>query len=583
MAVIEIAKIQVRRGLENVTGVPTLAPGEFGWAQDTQNLYIGRSVEEGANSTGNTRILTDRDLNNIFELINYGADSQAHDAQASYRYRPDLPYGITTGSFASTTTTIGKKLDNWVSLTDFVGPEDFFASGEDITDLLSKAIYAIYQNDSELNTVRSLIIPAGTFTVAGPVDLPPNVNLIGDGVDITTLVKSSVRPEQPMFRTVDALGNSYEDGMQTANNISNNVELSNMTLAYTSATVSNSPLLSLDNSKEAFLHSLKFTTLGVVLSTTTFISTGTGLVIRGGGVGGGVDPSTIVSIGTRIENCVFENMKYGIEGFDHVLHPIASNNTFENLYQGIKLSQTTSTNPVPQSMVVSNSLFRFIYSNAINVSASGNTDYPSNLISTNNTYYYVGNYGTTPDDLVTSSATSILSLNSRGNVSINDYFYRSELNSDPDNNSFYFNPIADGYLKIVNNLTKFVSIPAATDFGYSQPQILKIPLINGSQGGTIEYNLNNDYMTRTGKLTLAISNDGYASVSDQYNFSEIYPDESGKVIFSTSLDYSHAPYYNSNLPDAGDKNFVAITLANLSTASVTLNYTVDLTLNPSQN
>lgn len=41
MAVIEIAKIQVRRGQEQQTGVPPLAGGEFAWAADTENLYIG--------------------------------------------------------------------------------------------------------------------------------------------------------------------------------------------------------------------------------------------------------------------------------------------------------------------------------------------------------------------------------------------------------------------------------------------------------------------------------------------------------------------------------------------------------------
>jgi hypothetical protein len=58
MAVIEIAKIQVRRGQEHVTGVPQLDPGEFGWAEDTQNLYIGKRISEGASSDENTRILT---------------------------------------------------------------------------------------------------------------------------------------------------------------------------------------------------------------------------------------------------------------------------------------------------------------------------------------------------------------------------------------------------------------------------------------------------------------------------------------------------------------------------------------------
>ena len=47
MAVIEISKIQVRRGQENQTGVPPLDGGEFAWAADTENLYIGLRRDDG--------------------------------------------------------------------------------------------------------------------------------------------------------------------------------------------------------------------------------------------------------------------------------------------------------------------------------------------------------------------------------------------------------------------------------------------------------------------------------------------------------------------------------------------------------
>ena len=44
MAIIEVAKIQVRRGQELQTGIPRLDPGEFGWAEDTEHLYIGKRI-----------------------------------------------------------------------------------------------------------------------------------------------------------------------------------------------------------------------------------------------------------------------------------------------------------------------------------------------------------------------------------------------------------------------------------------------------------------------------------------------------------------------------------------------------------
>ena len=63
MAITQISRIQIRRGQQNVTGIPVLAPGEFGWAEDTNNLWIGQSMAEGAPSNSNVRILTQNDLN----------------------------------------------------------------------------------------------------------------------------------------------------------------------------------------------------------------------------------------------------------------------------------------------------------------------------------------------------------------------------------------------------------------------------------------------------------------------------------------------------------------------------------------
>ena len=69
MAVIEIAKIQVRRGQENQTGLPTLAGGEFAWAADTEHLYIGLRREDGGSRDANVRILTENDERNFFNVM----------------------------------------------------------------------------------------------------------------------------------------------------------------------------------------------------------------------------------------------------------------------------------------------------------------------------------------------------------------------------------------------------------------------------------------------------------------------------------------------------------------------------------
>ena len=83
MAVVQISRIQVRRGQKNQgTGLPQLASGELGWAVDTQELFIGNgAVSEGSPYVGNTKLLSEHD--NLFEFAN------------TYTYREDL--NITTG------------------------------------------------------------------------------------------------------------------------------------------------------------------------------------------------------------------------------------------------------------------------------------------------------------------------------------------------------------------------------------------------------------------------------------------------------------------------------------------------------
>ena len=57
MAVIQISKIQVRRGLGE--DLPNLASGEMGWSIDERRLFIGNgTLTEGAPDIGNTEILT---------------------------------------------------------------------------------------------------------------------------------------------------------------------------------------------------------------------------------------------------------------------------------------------------------------------------------------------------------------------------------------------------------------------------------------------------------------------------------------------------------------------------------------------
>ena len=107
MAVVSISRIQVRRGQKNAgSGLPQLASGEFGWAVDSQELYIGNgAVSEGSPFVGNTKMLSQHD--NLFEFAN------------TYSYKKSL--NIQTGASANSPIlrTLQARLDDRVSIRSF--------------------------------------------------------------------------------------------------------------------------------------------------------------------------------------------------------------------------------------------------------------------------------------------------------------------------------------------------------------------------------------------------------------------------------------------------------------------------------
>ena len=66
MAVVQISRIQQRRGLAADLQQNTLASAELGWSVDTRELWIGNgTTEEGAPTLGKTQILTEYSILNF--------------------------------------------------------------------------------------------------------------------------------------------------------------------------------------------------------------------------------------------------------------------------------------------------------------------------------------------------------------------------------------------------------------------------------------------------------------------------------------------------------------------------------------
>lgn len=327
MAVIEIAKIQVRRGQENLTGMPQLDSGEFGWAEDTEKLYIGKRIVDGAADDKNSRILTENDLVNIFAAINSTSTSAVY-----YKYRQDVDY-INTMTVAQ---TVQKKLDDASpSLTDFGVLQDF--SGTDITLEFKHAVETIFKNGLTSDSYqrsearRTLRIPAGNYKVSQPIDLPPYARIVGEGPGLSVI---TVTGPISLFRTVDASGNRYNEmDTMTDASLPKEIHLEGMTLQCTTASAYTASIVSLDNVNGARLVNCHIGTLDWE-STSSVFPFGSCVNIRGN-LGRGVVGDTVQCKNVYINDCQITGLGTGILTEGTVIRPIVENNLLATLKKGV--------------------------------------------------------------------------------------------------------------------------------------------------------------------------------------------------------------------------------------------------------
>ena len=188
MAVIQISKIQLRRGREQEEGIPQLASGELAWAVDTQKLFIGNgAVSEGSPQVGNTRILTEKD--NIFEL--------AQD----YQYRENdtsIQTGLTTNY--PVLRTLQQRLDEKVTNEEY----GIYPNGLDQAANIQNAIDNLFLNPAYItrNNLRvTLEFLPGTYSISTTIFLPSNVTIVGAGIDKTVFQFTGL--SQPVFRFIN--------------------------------------------------------------------------------------------------------------------------------------------------------------------------------------------------------------------------------------------------------------------------------------------------------------------------------------------------------------------------------------------
>ena len=221
MAIVQISRIQVRRGQKNVgSGVPQLAGGEFGWAVDTRELYIGNgSVSEGSPAVGNTKILTQHD--NLFSFAD------------QYTYQKEITTMQTgTTAMLPVTRTLQERLDEDVSVKSYGATGD----GSDQTVVLQRAIDQLYLNSATKGSTASRVtlhIPAGEYLLSASLKLPPYATIVGAGAD---KVKITQGANAPVFETVNSgstPGSYAQDSSSTTLNQANMILLKGLSLVQT--------------------------------------------------------------------------------------------------------------------------------------------------------------------------------------------------------------------------------------------------------------------------------------------------------------------------------------------------------------
>lgn len=400
MSIIQISRVQVRRGQTSQTGFPQLASGEFGWSVDQQELYIGNgAVSEGAPAIGNTRLITEHDSN--FFLI--GSPSY------TYKNTPNGP-AVQTGPNDSpyVLRLVQDKLDDTVNL------RDFGALGDGVTDdtaAIQRAVTYVSQNKKVLN------LNEGVFLISSSISIPPFAELRGAGINKTVL---TVNTATSIFNTVGFDANNMLTSVDTAIQTPRDITITG--ISFVSSSTGAPAMLNLLGVINSNIDNCEFKADPSMASTGS-MANAIGLSAVG----------AITCDHVNIRNCFFRNLGTAIKSDYDITNISIYGNNFSHLDSGVIFYKT----PVggqgslfgPSYVDIENNEFDninnqglFVGSNAIGTSF---------IHSSNNIYNNVGiGYNNPLGEL--HQSTEVITFNTFANETTNDVFNRSLiLNSQP--------------------------------------------------------------------------------------------------------------------------------------------------------
>ena len=507
MAVVQISKIQLRRGRIKQAGLPQLASGELAWAIDTQELFVGNgSVAEGAPYVGRTKILTEHD--SILDLV----------ANYTYKYDSELEE---SSVFGTVTRTLQSKLDDGIVNARSFGiepslPKNYLEladpdiTKEDQSEKIQQAIDSITVGSSNV----TIEFDPGEYYIYDTITLPSNVKISGYGKDKT------------IFTYLGSSANVF-----TTETAATKIKLNDFTVKIIN---NNKLLLNVDNSKECELVNIKFLYETNVSNVAGSIANNRiGIKLTGNGT---------VSY-NRFTGCEFKNLTYGVYADNNSSFNKFDGCLLEFLYQGFNLGAGDAGGA--NYNTISNCIFDNITRQGLFVQeGTGNR-------SRGNTYKNVG-----ADITGTIATFSVIKFVTDGNSSIHDIFERQQF-LEPNDSLFNNNP----YLAEIDGISyREKSEPRQiTLISTTIPTMAFKVGIGNATGVQVNYVYRStvfDQMRR-GTLSVAVDKDlNLVQLSDEYEYVGLSPAGEDAVLFTATLQESSGVkvlrinYINNNVGDA---------------------------------
>lgn len=539
MAVVQISRIQIRRGQKNQgPGLPQLASGELGWAIDTRELFIGNgSVTEGAPAVGNTKILTQYD--NIFSLAN------------SYAYKDNLQY-IQTGS--SVTSPVERSLQD--RLDDIVSVKSFGLSGtssQDATPGLQRAIDQLYLNfDKALENSRVVLyMEPGVYTLYNTIFLPSFVTIKGAGPEKTVIRQMF---NGPIFKTVNSTsepGTPADISSTTFNNQARKIYISGMTLQQ----MSEGNALELENCRDSIFEQLDIIgswEIGDNIPTNYDNSIGINFI----------SSSDVVKCSeNKFIDCKIANWGYGILSSYDIDYILITHCNFSYLGYGVAFGVNMNLGSPgmlygPRYSIIEKSRFNEIYNQAILVTVGTQNKSIGNYFSN------IGNNGGTEGQPI----TPIIDYSQTGNETINDYFTRTGLLSYGDqylDSTTPYVPEVDGPVHWNGSQTHELLIGQSVN----NNRLFRLPGYS-NQTFTIDYQIRAEelYVVKAGTLTIhtGVGQNSQITWTDDYDYVG-EPDKADVITF-------HIGFLDSDSVNGYDGLYVDV--SNSTTSNFTMKFQI---------